>query len=456
VTLPDLAARADDNVVAMSAASVVEAPSEPAPLRAAASPATQPGFVRRLVGRFALVAFGLYHLPLKLNNYPSLGGDGFREDGLAHDWGRVFGQVGLWIARHVFQMTGPMPQALGGDNGDTAEEFCRLLFGVVVAIAAAVIWTAADRRRPRARWVEPALRLILRYSIAIGLASYGMAKIYPLQFGPLPATALETRLGELHPMALLWSFMEYSQPYVLFAGIMEMLVVLLVSFRRTATLGALLCVPVMANVAIMNWCYSVPVKLFSTMTLLSAVVLVAYDARRIGAALGFWPIPPLVVEPRRSRRMAIAGWILKIILVGGAIVSSAVEMDRILGTMAARQSSPLTGSWEAKSFARDGRDLTPTADPSRWRRMIVSLPRVAIRFEDDKLVYCSTTIEDAAHSLALDCPRTKQTGALRWTRDGDGLRLEGTFAGAPVAVALERLDPAKLRLLTTQFQWTYD
>src|SRR4051794_10828497 len=39
--------------------------------------------VRRLAERFALVALGLYHLPLFINNYPSLGGGGFNEDGLA-------------------------------------------------------------------------------------------------------------------------------------------------------------------------------------------------------------------------------------------------------------------------------------------------------------------------------------------------------------------------------------
>ena len=32
------------------------------------------GIARRFAERFGLIAFGLYHLPLFLNNYPSLGG----------------------------------------------------------------------------------------------------------------------------------------------------------------------------------------------------------------------------------------------------------------------------------------------------------------------------------------------------------------------------------------------
>src|SRR5262245_31009654 len=73
-------------------------------------------FARRLLERFALIAFGLYHLPLFLNNYPSLGGGGSAEEGLAIRWGHVFTQPGMWVVRHVFHMNGPMPRAYQGDN----------------------------------------------------------------------------------------------------------------------------------------------------------------------------------------------------------------------------------------------------------------------------------------------------------------------------------------------------
>ena len=69
---------------------------------------------RRLLERFALIAFGLYHVPLFLNNYPSLGGGGFNDDGLAPRWGHVFTPPGVWVARHVFHLTGPMPNRVSG------------------------------------------------------------------------------------------------------------------------------------------------------------------------------------------------------------------------------------------------------------------------------------------------------------------------------------------------------
>src|SRR5262252_10468204 len=107
---------------------------------------------RRLTERFALIAFGLYHLPLFLNNYPTLGGGGFNQDGLAVRWGRVFTVPGIWIARHVFHLAGPMAQGSAGDNGDVSEEYARLLLCVVLGVAGAIVWTIADRRRPAREW----------------------------------------------------------------------------------------------------------------------------------------------------------------------------------------------------------------------------------------------------------------------------------------------------------------
>jgi len=63
------------------------------------SGATSPhSVIRRLAERFALIAFGLYHIPLFLNNYPSLGGGGFNDTGLAPRWGRIFTIPSIWVA----------------------------------------------------------------------------------------------------------------------------------------------------------------------------------------------------------------------------------------------------------------------------------------------------------------------------------------------------------------------
>jgi hypothetical protein len=404
------------------------------------------GPVRRLATRFALIAFGLYHLPLFLNNYPSLGGGGFLPEGLARDWGHVFGQVGLWVARNVFGMDGPMPQALDGDNGDTAEEYCRLLVAVVIGVIAAVVWTIIDRRRPRAAWVEEALRVLLRYSIVLGLASYAIAKLLPIQYPGIDATTLEQRVGELRPMGLLWTTMNYSRIYSTFGGVMEMLVVVLLCFRRTATLGALISVPVMLNVALINFCYGVPVKLFSSMIVLSALVLVAFDARRLVDVFVFHRAVPAEPPrpPFRSPALNVARWVVKLVVVGGVIASS---IHAMVTFSSAEQ--PLAGTWEVTSFVRV--DLVQGHEAARWKRLVVGRFGASVRLDSGASVGCG--IEGAPPRLTLACA-DDHGGELVWTRAGDALRLDGTFDRAAVSITLERHDGA--RLVDAPFRWIFD
>jgi hypothetical protein len=409
--------------------------------------AAAPGIVRRAATRFALIAFGLYHVPLFLNNYPSLGGGGFLPDGLSRDWGHVFGQVGLWVARNVFGMDGPMPQALEGDNGDTAEEYCRLLVAIVIGAIAAAVWTFVDRRRPRAAWVEDSLRVLLRYSIVLGLASYAIAKLLPVQFWPLDAASLEPRVGELDPFGLLWNTMRYSRLYSTFGGVLETLVIALLCFRRTALLGALLCVPVMVNVAMMNFCYGVPVKLYSSMMVASALVLVAFDAPRVLDVLVFHRATPAAPPrpPFRSRALNLARWPVKVLVVGSVVASSVHAMV----TTPIGKTHPLAGAWEPTSFIRA--ELEPDHEIVRWRRFAIGRFDATVRLDGGALVICR--IQGEPPKLVLACT-DHHGGELAWTRADNALRLDGTFDGAAVSITLERRDSS--RLLDTPFTWIFD
>ena len=411
---------------------------------------TPQSLARRVLERFGLIAFGLYHLPLFLNNYPSLGGGGFSDTGLSAAWGHVFTPPGVWVARHVFHMTGPMRSAYQGDNGDIGEEFGRLLLSVVIAIVGTAIWTFADRRRPRGRWVGPALHTGLRYAIALGLTSYGIAKLLPMQFPPIRTSQLEQRVGDLSPMSLLWTFMQYSRPYAFFGGVMEMLAVVLLCFRRTATLGALVCLAVMTNVALLNLAYGVPVKLYSIMIVASAGVLLLYDAPRLWAVFvrnvtaAPVPLPSLFHDriPTALRRL------IKIVLVGSVVLSSFVAMQSAI--RAGRSSSPLDGAWVVTSF--DGRrEPGDSAAPAAWQRLLFDGRGLVIRSASGTPARCRIATATDSTTLAVTCAEAK--GYMRWTRAGDTLQLEGTFEHGRVAVAARRVE---YPLLRSRFRWISD
>jgi len=102
------------------------------------------------------------------------------------------------------------------------------------------------------------------------------------------------------------------------------------------------------------------------------------------------------------------------------------------------------------------RDLTPTSEPARWRLLTASGNAIGLRFEDDAHVWCQVTAAAPPQTATLTCPDTKQDATLRWTLDGDRLRLEGTFGGKSVTASLTRRNDAEAPLLKARFRWTDD
>ena len=412
--------------------------------------------MRRLAERFALVALGLSHLPLFLNNYPSLGGGtgGFSE-GLAVSWGHIFTKPGIWLATRLFGPTNSIAMASAGDNGDVGEEFARLILAVLIGVAAALVWTLADRHRPRATWVEGALRVMLRYSIALGLVSYAIAKLMPVQFPQLSLLNYETRVGELTPMRLLWTFMQYSRPYSFFAGLMEAVAIVLLCFRRTATLGALVTVVVMTNVALMTIAYDVQVKLYATMIVISACVLVLYDARRLLAVFVTNRSVPSAAQPTifEGRMRGALRWAIKLVLVG-SVTASSVSAFLPLSSAQAAPATGVSGAWGITSFVRDAGALEATPG-SKWRRLLIDAGSVTIRLDDDTMMRCRRAPSTDEAVIKFTC-RNNPGSELRSTLTGTQLQLEGVLDGTKVTMAARRLTDKDYPLMRGGLHMIYD
>jgi hypothetical protein len=326
---------------------------------------------------------------------------------------------------------------------------------VAIGVVVAIIWTMADRQRPRATWVEGGLRVMLRYSIALGMVSYAVAKLMPVQFPPLSALNYETRVGELTPMRLLWTFMQYSRPYSFVAGLMESVAIVLLCFRRTATLGALITVVVMTNVALMNISYDVQVKLYASMIVISAGVLVLYDARRLLAVFvtnqGVPPASqPTVLEGRMPTSLR---WAIKLVLVGSVTASSVAEFQSI-SLVRAAPTSGISGAWGITSFARAA-GAPGSATTSQWRRVLIDDGSITVRLDDETMMRCRRTPGADGSMIAFGCSRNRK-GELRWTLTGTQLQLDGTLDGAKVTMTARRLDEKDYPLMRGGVRVIYD
>jgi uncharacterized membrane protein YphA (DoxX/SURF4 family) len=241
-----------------------------------------------------------------------------------------------WFATHVFYLTGVAATRHPTGSGDTARDWIGMLALIVFAAAGAAIWSAIAewgiaRRgwRREYRTLYAWLLVVVRFTLVSILFAYGISKIFDLQFSPPDVRVLTERYGDSSPMELMWTFVGYSVPYTVFSGLVEVIPGVLLLFRRTAVLGALMAAAVMLNVALLNFCYDVPVKLYSSLDVLMALFLLLpsmssllefFLLRRDARLGGVWVRRP----QRRSLRVA---WYCVGVLVIGHLLYMHVSAD---------------------------------------------------------------------------------------------------------------------------------
>jgi hypothetical protein len=165
--------------------------------------------------------------------------------------------------------------------------------------------------------------------------------------------------------------------------------------RRTALLGALLSAAAMANVVALNFCYDVPVKLYSTVYLIEALVIAAPDFRRMARFFVLdRPVPA-------RRRMAAAAVAILVVAVAATQLSQSAQTLRTLGYLSPR--SPLRGIWTVDELTDNGASRPPlTTDLQRWRRFVFDSPRAArIQLMNDAHFRYLFALDEKAKSFKL-------------------------------------------------------
>jgi hypothetical protein len=183
----------------------------------------------------------------------------------------------LWVGHFIFHLQGEAATWHSTGSGDTALHWATYFCILILSILGAIVWSILDRARTNYNTALAWLYVLIRFTLAFAMLDYGFSKIYPHQFAPPNLDVLNETYGASTPMRLMWTFMGSSTLYRISAGAAEVLAGLLLMFRWTGTLGALLTAAVMANVAVLNFSYDVPVKLYSTHLCAAAVFLLIPD-----------------------------------------------------------------------------------------------------------------------------------------------------------------------------------
>ncbi len=329
-------------------------------------------------------------------------------------------------------------------SGDSAWYYVQLFVMAAISVAATLVWSLASRATAYPR-LHHWFRAYIRFALAMWMIFYGAMKVIPSQFPSPGLDRLLQPFGEASPMGLLWTLMGASAGYTIFTGVGEMLGGLLLTTRRTALAGALVSAGVMTHVVVLNFCYDVPVKLFSSALLFMALFLIAPDAKRLFAFL--------FAGPQRAPWWKVA---LRSAVVVGFVwyaLDGAQTGRENFGDLSPR--SPLRGIWNVDELTMDGVVQPPLlTNGTRWRRMVFDSTRgLSILLVNDQRNRYS--IQLTGHEFTLgkrDDPAFK--GLFRYTRpDPRTLVVDGTMDGKKVH-ALLKLDAEKEFLLRTRgFHW---
>ncbi|MCP3100633.1 hypothetical protein LZ198_17315 [Myxococcus sp. K15C18031901] len=418
-------------------------PPEPAPWPLAA----------RIAFRFTCVLVLLTCFPYPLDNIPG----GYT---VIAEVNSFWSTVVPWLVLHTtgFEVTEP-PLITG--SGDTQLEFVKAGFFLLLSVVATLVWSILDARRPRYPRAHHFLRVYVRYVLAGAMLGYGFVKLFPSQFPPIGEERLAQPLGEFSPMGLLWTFMGYSLGYNILTGGAEVLGGLLMFFRRTTTLGALVLVGVLTNVVALNFFYDVPVKLYSLRLLLLAVFLLAPDLRRLVdvLVLNRATRPAEIQRPFHLPRRVTWGLLAaKLVLVGHFIYGNAIQG---WGSYQRFQSSgpppALMGIYDVEGFHRGGQELD---GGERWRRFSISpYGHVQIRTAGNSRTRFSLVESAENKTLTLTelwVAEPKQLTLTFEKPDPTHLVLRGDQEGAPIEVHLRKVDTSNSLLLNRGFHWVQE
>jgi hypothetical protein len=145
----------------------------------------------------------------------------------------------------------------------------------LLSFSGALIWTLIARWLPKPNYsaIYYWTRVLIRYRIALGIIAFGFLKVYPMQM-PFPGISnLSTDFGDYNTYKIYWQHIGISTWYQILLGWVEVLAGVLLFFRSTVFLGALLNAGVLFNIAHANFAYDGGVHVYSSFFVLFALIL---------------------------------------------------------------------------------------------------------------------------------------------------------------------------------------
>lgn len=364
-----------------------------------------------------------------------------------------------WFATHIIHWGEEFKLAQTG-SGDTTYQYLLVAFNLVITVISVAIWSILDRKRPSYNLMFYWFQVVVRIFLFFFMLTYGFVKVFKTQFPDPGLSRLIQPLGEMSPMGLAWTYMGFSVGYNIFVGLGEIIGGLLVLFRKTMTLGSLVIMGVMSHVAVMNFSYDIPVKLFSVHLVFLALILFLTDIKRFfkvffqnktAEKVTLYQVSDDTAYPKIIAGLKIFVLVIVTVLFsfqGTSVMSSREEM---------RIQDPFYGIWEAKLMVKNGDTIAPLVTTStRWRYFILDYKSVAsIKYMDDSFSHYKLELQTEEKKLTLynddDQPVSPN---FKYQLFGEStLQLDGVLEKDTLQIFFSKINRKDFLLMNRGYHW---
>ncbi len=374
-------------------------------------------------------------------------------------FGSLFEAPIIWIGENMLGIDYTFV-ANGFGSGDNTFAYVLLFVTIILALFATVLWALVNRGRKAYNQLLYWFLIVLRISLICAMFLYGFVKVFQVQFPSPSLVRLLQPLGDFSPMGLAWTYMGYSKGFGMFAGFMEILGGLLLIPKRTQTLGAFIIMGVMLQVAMMNFMFDIPVKLFSIHLIVMAGIIFMTDSTRFVQVFlnnSATKVHQYYTPVKDTSYANTIFWVkiigLGLLLIVGTIFGYTTEQSR-----SNENNQPyLYGIWEATQVIKNHDTIPPlVTDSTRWRYLIIERKnRAMVKYMDDNKSNFKFKLDTLAQKISMYASNKDTVRHnLRYTYPSNSLlELEGILENDTIQIMLKRKNLESFLLKSRGFHW---
>jgi len=296
------------------------------------------------------------------------------------------------------------------------------------------------------------IRVFARYALATALAIHAFVLLFPLEL-PFPGLSqLNTDYGDFLPAEIFRLTVGIAKAgYQAAIGLALLGAVLLLFFRRTATLGALVASGLLLNIVLANYAYDLGDQLFSLFLFAVSVFILSYDLPRMYRLMLEKPVTAgnsqvlLTEKWQQQLRIALKALFIVFLLGYGSFVFASYQNK--LKAEHHEVVKNIDGLYNVKEFRINNTPVPYSkTNPLRWQDVVFEKAgKLSISAGTAPRKYYSYSADTTRHILNLESEapgKTPEKITLNYSRpDSVTLLLSGTNGpGDTVHAVLEKIN----------------